>query len=363
MYVKGDRNSPAYYRIYQYFDKIENIDFCYHTMMSIKMQNRYMPISQQPIFIKIWVYMHIYFRMLFSLLKDFFCLPDVLIVHRRIISKYMPFSFRFLLGRMVRRGVPLFWDFDDHIIDNGEVSHSTFNLYAKYATRITVTHKYLKELIPMECQNKVHILPTTDGDMYKIFQSEDINRKRIESLDKGIVNLVWVATSVNLKYLEGIIGELDRTARVLKEQRNKALHLKVICNAPLLAKCSWLKVENIKWTREAAITGMKESHIGIMPLEDTAFTRGKGGFKLVQYLSIGLPCIGSNVGFNRKIITCDCGFLIETGYSIGWKDAILQLSDITVWEEYSQNAFKRWNAEFSYLDNLSFWKQLLVNQI
>lgn len=271
----------------------------------------------------------------------------------------MPFSFRFLLRSIVRHGVPLLWDFDDHIIDNGEVSHSTFNFYAKYATKIIVTHDYLKGLIPMEYQNKVHILPTTDGDMYKIFQSEDINSKRIESLDRGNVNLVWVATSVNLKYLEGIIGELDSTARVLKEQQNKTLHLKVICNAPLLSKCNCLKLENIKWTREAAIKGMKESHIGIMPLEDTAFTRGKGGFKLVQYLSIGLPCIGSDVGFNHNVISSNCGFLIATEHPEKWRNAILKLCEAGVWEKYSEEAFKQWLSYFSYEKNLAFWSNLL----
>lgn len=362
VYVKGDRNSPAYYRIYQYLDKIEGFDFQYHIMMSERVQKKYMPVSKQSIFKKVWVYIHIYYRMLFCLIKDFFCLPDILIVQRRIISRYMPFSFRFLLLGILRRHVPLIWDFDDHIMENGEVSFTTFQLYAKYASQIIVTQDYLKELIPAEYQNKVNILPTTDGDMYKIFLSNNINMGRIEILKAGIVNLVWVATSVNLKYLEGIIAELDRAALFLKERQNRVLHLKVICDAPLLFNCKWLKVENIKWTREAAIKGMEKSHIGIMPLEDTIFTRGKGGFKLVQYLSIGLPCIGSDVGFNANVISPDCGCLIDIKQPYSWKDAIIQLSDLSVWERYSQNAFKRWNMKFSYVDNLLFWKHILFNK-
>ncbi len=359
VYVKGDRNSTAYYRIYQYLDRVIGVTCSYHLMMSPAVHHKYMPVSKQTVFVKIWIYVHIYFRMLFALIKDFCCLPDVLVVHRRIISRYMPFSFRMLLIGILKRRVPLIWDFDDHIINNGEVSLSTFNFYAQYATQIIVTHDYLKELIPEKCRNKVFILPTTDGDMYKIFQSKDINSRRIELLKEGYVNLVWVATSVNLKYLEGIIEDLDQIAYLLKETKSKRLCLKVICNEPLVSDCKWLVVENIKWTREAAIQGMKESHIGIMPLEDTTFTRGKGGFKLVQYLSIGLPCIASDVGFNVNVVSLNCGFLVDAKHPERWGDAILQLCEIETWKKFSEGAFKQWLFNFSYEKNLFFWSGLL----
>lgn len=359
VYVKGDRNSTAYYRIYQYLDKVAGVFCSYHLMMSPVVHRKYMPVSKQKKNVKIWIYVHIYFRMLLALIRDYCCLPDVLVIHRRIISRYMPFSFRLLLIGILKRGVPLIWDFDDHIINNGEVSCSTFNLYARYATRIIVTHDYLKELIPIEYRNKVCILPTTDGDMYKLFQSKDINSRRIEEMKAGYVNLVWVATSVNLKYLEGIIEDLDQIAYLLKRTKSKRLCLKVICNEPLVSECKWLVVENIKWTREAAIKGMEESHIGIMPLEDTTFTRGKGGFKLVQYLSIGLPCIASDVGFNVNVVSSNCGFLVDTKHPERWGDAILQLCEIETWKKFSEGAFKQWLFNFSYEKNLAFWSGLL----
>ena len=60
VYVKGDRNSTAYYRIYQYLDNIDGIQCKYRMMMSPTVHNRYMPISKQPIFVKVLVYIHIY---------------------------------------------------------------------------------------------------------------------------------------------------------------------------------------------------------------------------------------------------------------------------------------------------------------
>ena len=58
---------------------------------------------------------------------------------------------------------------------------------------------------------------------------------------------------------------------------------------------------------------MKEiisAHIGIMPLPDNDFTRGKGGFKLIQYMSTAMPVIASAVGFNKQIVTKDFGYLV-----------------------------------------------------
>lgn len=361
VYVKGNRNSTAYYRIYQYLDRIEDISCNYHTMMSSKIHDKYMPISKQSVIIKVMVYIHIYFRMLLCLIGDLIHLPDAIVIHRRIISRYMPVSFRILLTAIIRRGVPLIWDFDDHIINSREVSISTFRLYTRCASRIIVTHDYLKSLIPVEYQNKVNILPTTDGDMFELFLSEDINKKRIDILNSGEVNLVWVATSVNLVYLESIIKILDKAADLLRNNYGKNLCLKVVCNAPLLADLKSLHVENIKWSRDIAIREMAESHIGIMPLLDSVFSRGKGGFKLIQYMSIGLPIIGSNVGFNREVISHECGFLIDSKQLDDWIDAIIQLSDSNIWKMYSEKSYESWNKKFSYKNNLLFWNNLLKN--
>lgn len=359
VYVKGDRNSTAYYRIYQYLDRINGVVCNYHTMMSTKIHNKYMPVSKQPLFIKAGVYLHMYIRMMFCLVKDFIFLPDIIVVHRRVISRYMPVAFKLLLLGMIKRNVKLIWDFDDHIVNSGEVTASTFLFFAKYADTIIVTHEFLKSLVPESYQQKVILLPTTDGDMFHIFQSESINEQRLKIFDEGVFTLVWVATSGNLKHLEQIISVLDNAANRLIKEKSKELHLKVICDAPLIHNCKYLTVNNIEWTRERAIEGMKNAHVGIMPLQDNIFARGKGGFKLVQYLSIGLPCIGSDVGFNKHVISSDCGFLVNSNKQTGWIDSIVKLCDKKIWEKYSEHAFEHWEKTFSYTKNLLYWSNLL----
>ena len=97
-----------------------------------------------------------------------------------------------------------------------------------------------------------------------------------------------------------------------------------------------------------------------MPLPDNEFTRGKGGFKLIQYMSTAMPVIASAVGFNKQVVTHDFGFLVNEGSpEMTWKDAVMELS--SDWERYarmSKNAKDRYDNYFSFDKNKVFWQQL-----
>lgn len=62
-----------------------------------------------------------------------------------------------------------------------------------------------------------------------------------------------------------------------------------------------------------------------MPLEDNAYTRGKWAFKLIQYMSGGLPIIGSNVGFNKTVVDKEIGALANNSAKSAWLDALLMM--------------------------------------
>lgn len=356
VYGGGHASSPSYYRSRQYFDKLEGISVEYHTIANI--QRRFMPISQKPLYIKAYAYLCSVLVIFFALIKDYFNPPKAIVICRKLVVKYSPYPVRLLIGLIAKKGVPIYWDFDDPILHIGEICKKEFNLLSKIATSITVTHEGLRNTIAKECRNKVELLPTTDGDIYKLYDSR-VNEKRLQSLNRE-VRMIWVATNVNLYHLEFVAEDLDKAAYELKKATGKQLVLNVVCNGDLIYDFKYLKLNNIKWTREEAIKQMVEAHIGIMPLINTEAARGKGGFKLIQYQSIGLPSIASNVGFNNTVLSEGTGYLVDNENHNGWSKAVIILSTPDEWGTSSKAAFENWLSNFSYDKNLEFWKKKIL---
>lgn len=355
VYVKGDRSSTAYYRIYQYFDRIDDIDVSYHLMYPLWVQKKFMPVPSQNILMQIIIFFCAYMNVLFALMGDMFYTKDVIVIHKRLLSRYMPVPLKWIVDRIAKKGTRIIWDFDDNLVVGKEMSRRTFEYLSDISDKIVVTHEYLKSLVPERCKGKVFIVPTTDGDMYKLYENKNLLEQRIRCL-KDETRLVWVATSSNIKNLMPVIPYIDEAAELLAINGRK-VSLKIICDKPVKYETKALIIENIKWSREAAIEGMKTSHIGIMPLLDIEYNKGKGGFKLVQYISVGLPCIGSDIGYNKQVISKECGVLTR---SCGdWVNAVCKLSDYNMWKSYSENANKHWQKCFSFELNLKFWKDLL----
>lgn len=354
IYVKGGRTTPEYYRIFQYFDHVEGIRPVYHAMLGERMYRRFMPVSRRSLPVKVLVYATIYLRMLAAMIGDCLHRPDIIVVHKRIISHFMPPSFSLMLRHMVRRGTKLLWDYDDHILATHEISPRTFALMERLSTTIAVTHEYLAALVSETWRSKVHILPTTDGDLYP-YATAATCAERMETLPRE-VRLVWIGTSFNLPYVEGALPALYKAAQQLNET-GRRLVLIIVCDKALKAQPQHLTLQNIPWSHEATIAQLRTAHIGIMPLTDTPFNRGKGGFKLVQYLSMALPCVASNVGYNSHVLTPECGILLSPEPNDGWAEAIIQLAEPQAWQHASEAAFRQWQAQFSYERNLRFWQE------
>src|SRR5690606_24850427 len=82
--------------------------------------------------------------------------------------------------------------------------------------------------------------------------------------------------------------------------------------------------EFIPWKEESEINDLLMIDIGIMPLKDDDWSEGKCGFKLIQYLSLGIPAVASPVGVNKVIIDEGVnGFLCRTKEE--WQNALTKL--------------------------------------
>lgn len=294
------------------------------------------------------------------MISDIINIPDTIIVSRAISPKVICFVNKFLIKKVFSNAKNLIWDFDDHIFGSKEVTKYEAELLTRYSKKIVVTSEYLKSLLPEYAREKVILMPTTDHD-FCFSDIESVIEKRKSTFDKQI-ELLWLATAPSLPHLQKVMPILDTAANELKTRLGKDLILHVVCNKPIDYDPKYLTVDNILWSRQKAYDMVRCSHIGIMPLVNSDSSKGKGGFKIVQYMSASMPSIVSNIGFNKEIVINNkTGFLIDDDSDkSGWIDAVLKLS--SSWDEYlnfSMAARKEWDRSFSYDSNLTLWNEII----
>jgi glycosyltransferase involved in cell wall biosynthesis len=129
--------------------------------------------------------------------------------------------------------------------------------------------------------------------------------------------LVWIGLPDNLGYLEMV-----RPAMAQLMRRWSELRLRVISSE--FPDWHDVRVERFPWSSAAEIDGLATADIGLMPLTDDEWTRGKCAFKLLQYSAASLPSVASDVGANREaVVHGQSGFLVKT--SDDWGTALATL--------------------------------------
>lgn len=107
--------------------------------------------------------------------------------------------------------------------------------------------------------------------------------------------IAWIGSPENLIYLEMIRPALARLAA-----RHPTLTLRVICSR--FPDWPEIRIERIPWSTQTEAAALAAAHIGVMPLTDDAWSRGKCAFKLLQYMAASLPCVASPVGANTEAV-------------------------------------------------------------
>lgn len=362
VFLKNPIDPSSYFRIFQYLRSMKEVEFCSYTSDRVyqwyyniggnhRRTGQIKKVLKKGILAFCGICHNTY-----QIYK--YCNMDIkyVIVNREIFPRIMPIYGTLLLKRLFHNKIVI-WDFDDNIIENGEITNQEVKLLNQYADHIIVSNNYLKMILPQEISNKVQILYTTD----KTFQDSDI-RKYIEmreiSYSEKII-LIWVGSRDNLKYLVAILEQLEQAARELFALTGKKLILWCISNGQIPEAFQWLEVQNIVWSRECTTELMKKAHIGLMPLQENEYTLGKAGFKAVQYISSGMPAIVSNVGYCKEVIEeGENGYCIE--HEDGWKDAILSLSmDYEKYVKFSYKARHLWEEKFNSDRNQRFWEEMI----
>jgi len=129
----------------------------------------------------------------------------------------------------------------------------------------------------------------------------------------------WIGTRGNQKYLHPIEWALAKT---LDEHRDARL-LIVSDAPPEFSQLPASRVDFRHWSAETEVSDVQDMSIGIMPLADTLWERGKCSCKLLQYLACGIPAVASPVGTNVQIAARGGVLLADTPGQ--WTESLLHL--------------------------------------
>jgi glycosyltransferase involved in cell wall biosynthesis len=158
----------------------------------------------------------------------------------------------------------------------------------KGSDAVTVGNQFLKnEVLRVDPEKKIFLIPTCiDTDLYP--------RKKEISNRKEII-LGWIGTKGNLRYLK----KLEPVFEMLR-QRFPQVRLKIVSND--FYESSGLPIIKKPWKLEDENEDLTSFDIGLMPLNDDLWSKGKCGLKIIQYLSVGVPVVCTPVGINSDIV-------------------------------------------------------------
>lgn len=213
-----------------------------------------------------------------------------------------------------RLGIRYVVDYDDAIFHNYDLSRNPLrhalagkiDSVMRSASVVVCGNSYLAERALRSGSRAVEILPTV----------VDLDRYSVRSAGASpVVTIGWIGSPATAKYLALIAPSLKLLAERFP------LRLCVVGANPVM---EGVEVESRPWSELTEVPDIQSFDIGIMPLEDSPWERGKCGYKLVQYMACGIPVVGSPVGVNQEIVRHG-----ENGYLASAQDEwVRALSDL-----------------------------------
>jgi glycosyltransferase involved in cell wall biosynthesis len=125
------------------------------------------------------------------------------------------------------------------------------------------------------------------------------------------VTLGWIGSPTTAPYLGRVAGVLDRFATA----SDRPVRLLVIGGSA--SPLEGVRVEERAWSPAAERQALAEIDVGLMPLPDTPWTRGKCAYKALQYMAAGVPAVVDDVGISAAAVA-------GAGYAVSGEDQWLE---------------------------------------
>jgi glycosyltransferase involved in cell wall biosynthesis len=235
-----------------------------------------------------------------SFLKRFIQLADIkeydAVFIFREASLIGPPVFEWLIAKRYKK--PIIFDFDDavwlpNVSDANRFwswlkNHNKTGKIISWSKATIAGNSYLAEYAKIY-NNNTFIIPTTiDTQYHQSVQRPNHNSEK--------VTIGWTGSDTTIRHFKMAYPLFDE----LNRKYPGKLEFKLISNKPV--NDAPVKISFCPWNKETEIKDLQEIDIGIMPLPNDDWSRGKCGFKGLQYMSLGIPSVMSSVGANKDII-------------------------------------------------------------